>query len=92
MSGTGVTHSVREFIDLAFDLAGLDYHKYVTSDPKLYRPAEVEILIGDSTKARNILGWSSCRTFSSLVGEMLEADCRLVGVALPKRSETSASI
>jgi GDPmannose 4,6-dehydratase len=73
-------------------LAGLDYRKHVVSDPKLYRPAEVEVLIGDATKARKILGWSLGRTFRSLVGEMLEADCHLAGVELQKRSEVSTSM
>jgi len=86
---TGKTHSVREFVSLAFELAGLDYRKYVVSDPTLYRPAEVEILVGDPAKAHSFLGWSACRTFRSLVAEMLDADCRLVGVPLPAQSEVS---
>jgi GDPmannose 4,6-dehydratase len=72
---TGETHSVREFADLAFRTAGLDYRRYVTSDPLYFRPAEVDLLIGDASKARKVLGWA-CRTrFEALVREMVLADC-----------------
>ncbi|HZU30354.1 MAG TPA: GDP-mannose 4,6-dehydratase, partial [Candidatus Angelobacter sp.] len=56
---TGATHSVREFVDLAFSHAGLDYRKYVLGDPELFRPAEVNLLQGDSSKARAKLGWKN---------------------------------
>ena len=78
---TGETHSVREFVDRAFSQVGLDYREYVVGDPTLFRPAEVNLLQGDSTKAQSILGWQSTITFEALVREMVEADCRALGVA-----------
>lgn len=71
---TGETHSVREFCELAFSEAGLDYQKYVTTDEKFYRPAEVDLLVGDSSKARKALAWEPRYSFSELVREMVEAD------------------
>ncbi|MCC7173964.1 MAG: GDP-mannose 4,6-dehydratase [Bryobacterales bacterium] len=79
---TGETHSVREFAEKAFAVAGLDYRDYVVTDPALYRPAEVSLLLGDSTKARQKLGWSYSLPFEALVREMVESDCRLAGVPL----------
>ena len=73
---TGETHSVREFVELAFSHVGLDYRDYVATDPTLFRPAEVNLLLGDSTKARTQLGWTSRISFEALVREMVEADCR----------------
>jgi GDPmannose 4,6-dehydratase len=70
----GETHSVREFCQLAFDRANLDWSKYVKTDPRFYRPAEVELLMGDSSKARKELGWQPRYTFDSLVREMVDAD------------------
>jgi GDPmannose 4,6-dehydratase len=78
---TGETHSVRDFVGLAFSLAGLDYRNHVSTDPTLFRPAEVNLLQGDYTKARVKLGWQSSIAFESLVREMVEADCRALGVA-----------
>jgi GDPmannose 4,6-dehydratase len=77
---TGETHSVREFVELAFSHVGLDYRDYVTTDPTLFRPAEVNLLLGDSTKARTRLGWTSRISFEALVREMVEADCRTRGI------------
>ena len=77
---TGETHSVREFVELAFSHVGLDYREYVKSDPDLFRPAEVNLLLGDSSKARARLGWASGVGFESLVREMVEEDCRALGV------------
>ncbi len=79
---TGEAHSVREFAELAFSIAGLDYRDYVVTDTTLYRPAEVNLLLGDCTKARQTLGWSYDISFEDLVREMVEADCRLMGVPL----------
>jgi GDPmannose 4,6-dehydratase len=76
---TGETHSVREFVDLAFSHAGLDYRKYVVTDPDLFRPAEVNLLLGDCAKAHARLGWKSSIGFKELVREMVEEDCRLLG-------------
>ena len=77
---TGDTHTVREFADLAFRIAGLDYRDYVTPDPDLFRPAEVNVLLGDASYARKKLGWSPRTGFEALVREMVETDCRLLGV------------
>jgi GDPmannose 4,6-dehydratase len=77
---TGETHSVREFVDLAFSHAGLDYRRYVVSDPDLFRPAEVNLLLGDSSHARTKLGWNCQVRFEDLVREMVEEDCRALGV------------
>jgi GDPmannose 4,6-dehydratase len=78
---TGETHSVREFVELAFSHVGLDYRDYVAADPTLFRPAEVNLLLGDCTKARTKLGWQSSIAFASLVREMVDSDCRALGVA-----------
>src|SRR5450755_165906 len=78
---TGESHSVREFVELAFAQVGLDYRNYVVNDPTLFRPAEVNLLLGDATKAKTNLGWSPSITFEALVREMVDADCRALGVA-----------
>ncbi|WP_298814880.1 GDP-mannose 4,6-dehydratase [Chloroflexus sp.] len=75
---TGETHSVREFCELAFSYVGLDYRDYVVIDQRFMRPAEVDLLIGDSTKARQKLGWQPRTTFPELVRMMVEADLQLV--------------
>jgi GDPmannose 4,6-dehydratase len=72
---TGENHSVREFIDVAFQLAGLDYREYVEINPLFFRPAEVDVLLGDYTKARHELGWNPETGFRELVREMVVADC-----------------
>ena len=71
---TGESHSVREFLDEAFKYVGLDYRDFVVQDPQLIRPAEVNVLQGDSAKAKRDLGWSCSGTFSELVREMVDAD------------------
>jgi GDPmannose 4,6-dehydratase len=81
---TAETHSVREFAKLAFDYAGLDYEKHVVIDPQLYRPAEVDVLVGNPSKARTRLGWSSSVPLENLVWEMVESDCRAAGIRLSK--------
>lgn len=75
---TGETHSVEEFCEFAFKLVGLDYRDYVKPDPTLYRPAEVELLVGDASKARKKLGWCHDIPFEDLVKEMVESDLRRV--------------
>ncbi len=85
---TGETHSVREFVELAFGLAGLDYEKYVVPDPQLYRPAEVNILQGDASKAQRVFGWKFQTGFEGIVREMVANDCRALGVEI--RDRTSA--
>jgi GDPmannose 4,6-dehydratase len=74
---TGETHSVREFLELAFRHAGLDWEEHVVSDPRFMRPAEVDLLIGDATKARTKLGWAPTVSFEELVGMMVENDIKL---------------
>lgn len=76
---TGESHSVREFCELAFAEVGLNYQDYVKIDPNLQRPAEVDLLVGDATKARQKLGWSPTRTFLDLVKEMVRADLESLG-------------
>jgi len=71
---TGETHTVREFCELAFAETGLDYREYVKVDEQFYRPAEVELLIGDASKAIQVLGWKPKYTFNELVTEMVQAD------------------
>lgn len=77
---TGKTHSIREFLDEAFGLVGRDWNEYVKIDPKYYRPTEVDLLIGDPTKAREKLGWTPKTSFKQLVRLMVEEDLRLVGL------------
>lgn len=74
---TGEAHSIREFLDEAFGLLGLDWHRYVTSDPYYYRAAEVDHLLGDSGKARKQLGWTPKISFKELVKRMVEYDLDL---------------
>jgi len=71
---TGETHSVREFCELAFGEVGLDYRDFVREDPQFYRPAEVDLLIGDATRAREALGWHPTYSFRQLVSEMVAND------------------
>lgn len=71
---SGETHTVEEFCERAFDEVGLDWKEYVRVDEKYYRPAEVDLLIGDARKARERLGWSPRHTFNELVREMVHAD------------------
>jgi GDPmannose 4,6-dehydratase len=80
---TGETHSVREFCEVAFSHVGLDYRNYVKVDPILYRPAEVDLLQGDATKAKRVLGWEPKRLFEDLVREMVEADVHMLESAQP---------
>ena len=81
---TGETHSVREFLDEAFGLVNLDWKKYVEIDPRYYRPAEVDLLLGDPSKAKEKLGWKPKTTFKELVKIMLEYDLKSVGLSLDK--------
>jgi GDPmannose 4,6-dehydratase len=75
---TGETHSVREFLELSFDRVGLDWQKYVEIDPKFYRPAEVNQLVGKAEKARKKLNWSPRTKFADLVRLMVDADIELL--------------
>ena len=71
---TGEEHSVREFAEIAFEHAGLDMERYVVVDPEFLRPAEVDHLVGDASKARAKLGWEPRVTFRELVELMVDAD------------------
>jgi GDPmannose 4,6-dehydratase len=73
---TNETHSIKEFLDLAFTYVNLDWQKYVEFDERYLRPAEVELLIGDSTKARQQLNWEPSVTFQELVHLMVDADMK----------------
>jgi len=73
---TGETHSVREFLEAAFRHAGLDWNTFVEIDPNYFRPAEVDLLIGDSSKARSRLGWEPKTKFTDLVKLMVDADIK----------------
>ena len=72
--GTGETHSVREFVEVAFSELDLDYKKYVDIDKKFFRPAEVDLLIADCSKAEKELKWKYKLTFKDLVTEMVKKD------------------
>jgi len=85
---TGETHSVREFCERAFGEVGLDYQQYVKIDERLLRPAEVDLLVGDATKAREELGWQPEYTFAGLVSEMVHAD--LAALEKPAAKHTGA--
>jgi GDPmannose 4,6-dehydratase len=71
---SGQTHSVRELCEIAFAHAGLDWQKYVVVDPAFVRPAEVDLLIGDASKARRVLGWAAKHSFQQLIEMMVDAD------------------
>lgn len=75
---TGETHSVKEFVEQAFNNVGLDWEKYVVIDPKFVRPAEVELLLGNASKAKRVLGWEPKVTFEELVSMMVETDVGLL--------------
>jgi GDPmannose 4,6-dehydratase len=73
---TGETHSVREFCELAFGEVGLNYKDYVRVDERYYRPAEVDLLIGNAQKAREVLGWQPKYTFRELITQMVQSDLK----------------
>lgn len=74
---TNETHSIREFLQLAFDSVDLNWEDYVEIDERYYRPSEVNLLLGDYSKAKDILGWEPQTTFAKLAQIMVEADCQL---------------
>jgi len=76
--GTGETHSVREFCEIAFGHVGLDYEEFVVQDERFYRPAEVDLLVSDPSKASSVLGWEPSVSFKDLVVMMVEADMERV--------------
>ena len=85
---TGISHSVRDLVELAFGYVGLDWHKYVRTDPALLRPAEVDHLIGDASKARSHLGWEPTVDFRRLIAMMVDADLERLAAA----SSASATV
>ena len=81
---TGETHTIKEFLEEAFGYVGLDYKKYIEIDPRLIRPAEVDLLQGDNSKARKILGWKPSLDFKGLVRLMVDEDLKALGLDTPK--------
>ncbi|MBP8974736.1 MAG: GDP-mannose 4,6-dehydratase [Anaerolineae bacterium] len=75
---TGETHSVEELVTVAFEYAGLDWRQYVVQDPRFMRPAEVDMLVGDASKASTALGWEPKITFTDLIHMMVDADLELL--------------
>jgi GDPmannose 4,6-dehydratase len=73
---TGQTHTIRELLDVAFGHVGLDWHNYVGVDKKYFRPTEVDVLLGDASKAKRVLGWEPKIRFKELIEEMVDADIR----------------
>jgi GDPmannose 4,6-dehydratase len=71
---TGRTQSVRRFTELAFDVVGMDYRNYVVQDARFVRPADVDLLVGDPSKAKNLLGWEASTSFEELVRLMVESE------------------
>jgi GDPmannose 4,6-dehydratase len=88
---TGETHSVREFVELAFAHAGLDWQRHVEIDPQYYRPTEIDCLLGDATKARSVFGWEPRTKFADLVRVMVEADVQLLEDSLSGQAERRMS-
>jgi GDPmannose 4,6-dehydratase len=89
---TGETHSVREFLELAFGYVNLNWQDYVEFDDRYLRPAEVDLLIGDPTKAKQKLGWEPSVTFEGLVALMVEADLQALGHTSPNGNGTSMAV
>jgi GDPmannose 4,6-dehydratase len=80
---TGVSHSVRELVEVAFGRVGLEWQKFVRADPALLRPAEVDHLLGDASKAREALGWTPRVDFKQLIEMMVDADIERLRASLP---------
>jgi GDPmannose 4,6-dehydratase len=88
---TGETHSVKEFLDLAFGYVNLNWHDYVAFDERYLRPAEVDLLIGEPSKVKTMLGWEPSVTFPQLVALMVDADLQALGMSAKGNSELLAS-
>jgi GDPmannose 4,6-dehydratase len=88
---TGETHSVQELLETAFSFAGLDWRKYVEIDSKLVRPAEVDCLCGDASKARKILGWRPEVNFQQLIKMMVESDLAALKLGRAGRPATAGA-
>jgi len=87
---TGVSHSVRDLVEIAFAHAGLDWQKYVRVDPALMRPAEVDHLLGDASKARAELGWTPTVDFKALIEMMVDSDLQLLSSSAPATARVPA--
>jgi len=87
---TNETHSIREFLDIAFEHAGLDWKKYVEIDSRYYRPAEVDLLIGDYSKAKKKLGWEPKTRFVDLVKLMVDSDIKLLQDHMEGRAKVTS--
>lgn len=88
---TGETHSVKEFLQIAFNCVNLNWQDYVEFDERYLRPAEVDLLIGDSTKAQQQLGWKPSVTFEQLVSLMVDADLEALGLSSPNGKVTDVA-
>ena len=84
---TGIAHSVADFCERAFGEVGLDYRKYVVTDERFRRPAEVDQLVGDAARAQKLLGWTPEYSFDQLVSEMVQSDLETIGRSLPAAKE-----
>lgn len=89
--GTGETHSVREFVEIAFDHVGINWKNHVVIDPKFYRPAEVDLLLADPTKCREKLGWVPEVSFEELVREMVSEDLKALSGGVSVRRSAQAA-
>jgi len=81
---TGETHTVKEFVNIAFNHVGLDWREFVIQDPKFFRPAEVDLLLGDATKAKKKLNWKPRVSFEELVKMMVDYDLEKYSSQLKK--------
>jgi GDPmannose 4,6-dehydratase len=88
---TGETHSVQEFLEIAFGHVNLDWHSYVEFDARYLRPAEVDLLLGDPSKAKKLLDWEPSVTFEELVKLMVDADLQALGLSSPNGSTNHAA-
>ena len=89
---TGLSHSVSDLVEVAFRHAGLEWQKYVRTDPALLRPAEVDHLVGDASKAKRVLGWQPNMTFEGLIQMMVDEDIKRLSAPAHYRSETATSV
>ena len=89
---TGETHSVRELCEVAFAEVELDYKEFVRIDERFYRPAEVDLLVGDASKAKRVLGWEPTYTFRELVREMVREDLKKQGMQSARSEERTAKV
>jgi GDPmannose 4,6-dehydratase len=89
---TGETHAIREFLELAFSYVDLNWEEYVEIDPRYFRPTEVELLLGDPTKAKEKLNWKPSVTFKELVYLMVDADMQALGLTSPNQAADAATL